>query len=287
MKRILVQLDIDQKASVFDQITAYDAGVDHILAYGGITKDDVVNLVHGAMFTRGGEQLRDTAIFIGGTQVVTAEEIMEQVLDTFFASFRVSVMFDANGCNTTAAALVRKVVQGRVLTGKKALVLAGTGPVGMRVSQLLAREGCHVLLSSRQSGRAMAACQYLQNGTKLRIEPAQVANQLDLKDILNTGVNIIACCGAAGVQLIDQPLWSNCSSLEVIADINAVNPLGIEGIKVTDDGKERQGKYAYGAIAIGNLKMKIHRAAVQALFAANDRILDVEAIYDLAKEIGN
>lgn len=287
MKRILVQLDSDQKASVFDQITAYDAGVDHMLAYGGITKDDVVNLVHGAMFTRGGEQLRDTAIFIGGTQVVAAEEIMEQVLDTFFASFRVSVMFDANGCNTTAAALVRKVVQGRVLTGKKALVLAGTGPVGMRVSHLLAKEGCQVLLSSRQSGRALAACQHLQNGTKLRIEPAQVANQLDLNDILNTGVNIIACCGAAGVQLVDQPLWSDCSSLEVIADINAVNPLGIEGIKVTDDGKERQGKYAYGAIAIGNLKMKIHRAAVQALFAANDRILDVEAIYDLAKEIGN
>ncbi|HML35274.1 NADP-dependent methylenetetrahydromethanopterin/methylenetetrahydrofolate dehydrogenase [Sporomusa sphaeroides] len=286
MKKILVQLDTDPKASVFDQVTAYDAGADHIIAYGGITTENVTNLVHGAMFTRGGEKLRNTAIFIGGTQVEPAEEIMKQVLATFFGPVRVSVMFDANGCNTTAAALVHKIARGRVLAGKKALVLAGTGPVGMRVAKLLDMEGCQVLLSSRQSGRALAACRYLQAETKLRIEPAQVANALDLKEILSTGVNIIACCGAAGVQLLDQQIWSNCSSLEIIADINAVTPLGVEGIAVTDDGKERQGKTVYGAIAIGNLKMQIHRAAIQALFAANDRVVDVEAIYDLAQKTG-
>ncbi len=287
MKKILVQLDTDLQASVFDQIAAYDAGADQILTYSGISAGSVTSLVHGAMFTRGGETLRNTAIFIGGTQVVPAEAVMKQVLATFFGPVRVAVMFDANGCNTTAAALVRKLARGRVLAGKKALVLAGTGPVGMRVARLLAQEGCRVLLSSRYSSRALAACQHLQAETKLRLEPAQVASELDLKDILATGVNIIACCGAAGVQLLTQSLWSNCSSLEVAADINAVAPLGIEGIKVTDDGRERQGKIVYGAIAIGNLKMKIHAAAVQALFMANDRVMDSGAIYDLAREIGD
>ncbi|MDR3560288.1 MAG: methylenetetrahydromethanopterin dehydrogenase [Negativicutes bacterium] len=284
MKKILLQLEADPKASVFDQITAYDAGVDHVMAYGGMTPDEVPNLVYGAMFTRGGENLRHTAIFVGGAQVVPAEGIMKKVLATFFGPVRVSVMFDANGCNTTAAALVCKIARGREISGKKALVLGGTGPVGIRVATLLAREGCVVSLSSRQLARSQEASRFLAEDAGVEVEPVQVAGLTDIGAALDQGVNIVACCGAPGVRLLDQTIWSGCATLEVIADINAVDPLGVEGIKVGDDGKERQGKMVYGAIAIGNLKMKIHRAAVRALFEANDRIIDLAAIYELAKE---
>ncbi|MEM6690047.1 MAG: methylenetetrahydrofolate dehydrogenase, partial [Planctomycetota bacterium] len=43
---------------------------------------------------------------------------------------------------------------------------------------------------------------------------------------------------------------------------------------------------AYGPIGVGGLKMKTHRAAIQALFDSNDRWLDADEIYTLAKSIG-
>ncbi|MDR3584292.1 MAG: NADP-dependent methylenetetrahydromethanopterin/methylenetetrahydrofolate dehydrogenase [Desulfosporosinus sp.] len=284
MKKILIQIESDPKTSVFDQITAYDAGVDQVLPYGEVQPEDVANLVYGAIFTRGGEELRNTAIFIGGTNVPAGEELMNKTLATFFGDFRVSVMLDANGCNTTAAALVHKIVHGRDLRAKKALVAAGTGPVGIRVATLLAQEGCEVYLSSRDLSRAREVCRQVEEKTGTKLMPLQVVSPEDMNQALE-GVNIVACCGAPGVRLLDQPLWSSARTLEIIADLNAVAPLGVEGIKVTDNGKEREGKIFYGAIAIGNLKMKVHGAAVQALFERNDRILDVAEIYDLAKQV--
>lgn len=285
MKKILIHLEADAKASVFDQITAYDAGVDQVMAYGGVGEEEVTNLVYGAMFTRGGEDLKNTAIFIGGTNVPKAEKIMEQVLHTFFGNVRVSVMFDANGSNTTAAALVKKISAGRDLKGKKALVLAGTGPVGIRAAILLAQEGCEVFLSSRQFSRALDVSRHIKEKNGIKVIPVEIASSEDAKKILNQGMQIAACCGAPGIQLLDQSTWAEASSLEVIGDINAVNPLGAEGIKVTDDGKEREGKFLYGAIAIGNLKMKIHRAAVRSLFQDNNQILDFGSIYALAGKL--
>jgi len=51
--KILVQLDSDPHASVFDAVVAVDAGVDHLLQYGAVAPEAVRDLVHGAMFTRG------------------------------------------------------------------------------------------------------------------------------------------------------------------------------------------------------------------------------------------
>lgn len=285
LKKILIQMESDPKTSVFDQITAYDAGVDQVLPYGGIQPEDVANLVYGAIFTRGGDELRNTAIFIGGTNIPTGEEIMNKTLATFFGDFRVSVMFDANGCNTTAAALVHKIAHGRDLRAKKALVAAGTGPVGIRVATLLAQEGCEVYLSSRELSRTQEVCRQAEERTGTKLMPLQVIGPEDMNQALGQGINIVACCGAPGVCLLDQSLWSSARTLEIIADLNAVAPLGVEGMKVTDNGQEREEKIFYGAIAIGNFKMKVHRAAVQALFEGNDRVLDVAGIYDLAKQL--
>lgn len=285
MKKILLHLEADSQASVFDQITAYDAGADQVLAYGGVRLEEVTNLVYGAMFTRGGEGLRNTAIFIGGTHVPTAEALLKKVRKTFFGDVRVSVMFDANGSNTTAAALVHKIAYGRNLKGKKALILAGTGPVGIRAAILLAKEGCEVYLSSRQLERAREVGKHILKNNGVEIIPLEIGEAKDVSAVLKRGINIVACCGAPAVQMLDLASWSTATGLEIIADINAVNPLGAEGIKVTDDGREREGKIIYGAIAIGNLKMKVHRAAVRTLFESNRHVLDFDSIYEIAKKM--
>ena len=71
--KILIQLDTDPQPSVFDAVVAIDAGAEHLLCHGGVTPDNVRELVYGALFTRGPADLAATAIFIGGSNVTAGE----------------------------------------------------------------------------------------------------------------------------------------------------------------------------------------------------------------------
>ena len=66
-------------------------------------------------------------------------------------------------------------------------------------------------------------------------------------------------------------------------DLNAVPPLGIEGIEATDKNAERNHVRAWGALGVGGTKMKIHKKAIQELFTSNDRILDAEEVLELGR----
>jgi len=151
MKNILLCLDTDPQPSVFDGVVAVDAGVDHLFRHGGVTPGQVRDLVHGAMFTRGGgKSLRHTAVFIGGSDVQAGEQLLAAAQAAFFGPVRVSLMLDCNGSNTTAAAAVvaarRHVPFGPETT---ATILGGTGPVGQRVVRMLAQEGVEVRVASK------------------------------------------------------------------------------------------------------------------------------------------
>ena len=111
MKKLLIQLDSSPHASVFDGVVARDGGADDVMAYGGVTEDAVRDLVHGAIFTRGPKDLKNTAIFIGGTDMSVGERMLGKVKKAFFGPMRVSVMLDSNGGNTTAVAAVVKLQQ--------------------------------------------------------------------------------------------------------------------------------------------------------------------------------
>lgn len=284
MKKLLLQLDSDEHASSFDTITAYDAGVDQVICYGGVRVQDVRNIVYGAMFTRGGEELKNSAVFIGGSSVPVGEEMLKAAQDAFFGPVRVSVMADPNGSNTTAAAAVLKIVRAVPVAGKCAAILAGTGPVGVRAAALLVKEGCQVTLTSRKLDRAESASQSIRERFGFEVTPMEVRDEESTARAVE-GAHIILACGAAGIELVKEELWANSPTLEVVADVNAVPPTGIGGIKPTDNCKERNGKLAIGAIGIGGLKMKIHRAAVMKLFEQNDQVLDIEEIYKIGKAL--
>ncbi len=79
--------------------------------------------------------------------------------------------------------------------------------------------------------------------------------------------------------------WTNCPGLKVVADLNAVPPLGVEGVEATDDGVTKEGVVCFGALAIGTLKMKVHKACIARLFERNDLVLDAETIADVAREL--
>src|SRR5258706_5965591 len=101
MKKLLLQLDSSPLPSVFDRVVAYDGGADEVMSYGGVTADAVRDLVHGAIFTRGPKHLSNTAIFIGGTDMAARDPLLAAVREAFLGPFRVSVMLDSHGSNTT------------------------------------------------------------------------------------------------------------------------------------------------------------------------------------------
>jgi hypothetical protein len=283
-RKILLQLDSDRLPSVFDAVTACDAGADVLLARGGVKPEDVRDQIYGLLFTRGGEDLKSSAAFIGGSDVEAGEALFQAARDSFFGPFKVSLMLDSNGCNTTAAAAVAKIRGAMDLSGKKVVVLAGTGPVGQRAAGLLAGEGAEVVITSRRLDRVQAACLAVEKRFGKKTAPAEVSDEQSSRRVL-AGANAVLCTGAAGVQLIPEAMWADNASLAVLADINAVPPVGVQGLEPQCDGQERHGKKLYGALGIGGLKMLVHRACVAQLFERDDLILDAEAVYAVAKEI--
>jgi methylenetetrahydrofolate/methylenetetrahydromethanopterin dehydrogenase (NADP+) len=282
MKRLLLLLDSDPMPNSYDIIVGYDGGADHIVSYGGIRPDNVGALIDGAVFTRGPSEKKHTAVFIGGANMATGEELLAAVTKRFFGNFRVSVMLDSNGSNTTAAAGVAQIAKAVPLAGKKVVVLAGTGPVGLRAAALFAKGGAQVSLTSRDKQRAAAACQLIQ--TRFGASPIPLAAvDNDARGATIRGADIVFAAGAIGVELLEERHWRDEWNIELIADCNAAPPLGVGGIDATDKGNTRQQKLAFGALGIGGLKLKLHRACIAQLFQSPDQVLDAEEIYALAK----
>lgn len=283
--RILIQLDTDPQPSTFDGVVAVDAGVDQLFRHGGICEETVPGLVHGAMFTRGGEGLKSTALFIGGTDVQAGERVLAAVQNTFFGPVRVSVMLDSNGCNTTASAAVLSAAKHLDLKQSTVLVLGGTGPVGQRVARLLSRQGAAVKMGSRDHGRAHQAAAEVSVGLEGANISAVTTAGNDALQLALEDCDAVISSGAAGVQIVDRSTLHHNKHLRLAIDLNAVPPLGIEGIKATDKGRDCDGVIVYGALGVGGLKMKIHHAAVQALFEANDQVLDADHIYAIGEQV--
>jgi hypothetical protein len=284
MKKLLLHLDTDLVPSTFDQAVAYDADVDNIIAYGGVTRDNVTPHVHGMIFTRGGKNLKNSAIFIGGSNVPASELVGSAVKKAFFGPVRVSVMLDPNGSNTTAAAVARKVMTNYDITGKK-VVIIGAGPVGQRSALYFLKEGAgEVVITSRSMARAKLITDQMKSAYGVDVTPGESRSDESVADLLKDA-HVAIASGPAGVCILPKSAWTSSPTLEVVADVNAVPPLGVEGIEVMDNQTEKEGVNFYGAISIGNFKMKVHRGAISALFDSNDQFLDETTIYDIACKI--
>ena len=271
MKKILLQLDTDPQPSVFDAVTAYDGGADIILQHGSITPETAVPLVHGVMFTRGGDSMKNSAVFVGGSDVAAGEAVLDAVKGAFFGPLRNSVMLDSNGCNTTAAAAVAKLAGAVDVKGKKVVVLAGTG------------EGAMVTLTSRKMDKAKSACAQLKERFGVSAEPAESGDEASVRKALE-GAVVVLSTGAAGKMLLPESVWKGHATLKALGDLNAVPPSGIENIKPHWDGKDIDGQLIFGPIAIGGLKMKVQRSCVARLFESNELVLDAAEVYQAVKE---
>ena len=116
------------------------------------------------------------------------------------------------------------------------------------------------------------------------LTPLETASARQVAAALATAQIVIAS-GAPGVELATAAARADSNSLVVAIDLNAVEPVGLAGIEVTDSGAERDGMICYGAIGVGGTKMKIHKAAIRRLFEARDLVLDAEEIFRIGQEL--
>ena len=79
-------------------------------------------------------------------------------------------------------------------------------------------------------------------------------------------------------------------NLLVAADVNAVPPVGIEGVGIHDMGVELsetpQNAIGLGALAIGDIKYKLHLKLFEMMKSADEPLyLDHNRAFDVAREI--
>lgn len=267
---ILLFLDTDERASPFDICMAYDAGYNVVMPYENVTTENVKQIVQDAIFSRDPKGLKRTCFFIGGKNMEKAEEVLKVVRDSMFPPFQVNTIIDPGGAYTTAAAMVAKV-EDALANSKlgnlkdKTCAIFGTGAVGRVAAILLARLGCNVMIVSlnpnRKDGEEYVEklSNFFKNNYRVDVEGVFAPTHEKKVEVMKKA-DVILCAPKAGVQVITKKMLNELKLAKVIADVNAVPPFGVEGIKLKDDMREIiPGIFTIGALTIGKLKYKLEK----------------------------
>src|SRR4051812_30398448 len=169
------------------------------------------------------DDLRTMAVWVGGKRVSEGEQVFAEVQKAFFGPFRLSVMLDSNGCNTTAATTVARLAREIDLKGRRT-VIVGAGAVGLRAAALLVAEGGEVTVSgipaSRFGDKGYRRARGLSVAKERGMDVVEPADDEELATVLD-GASLVLAAGPAGVELLPAALWRGIESIEVLADFNA------------------------------------------------------------------
>jgi methylene-tetrahydromethanopterin dehydrogenase len=292
-KKVFIFLDTDKHASSFDILMTMDAFPDaEILKYEEVTPEDAEKIVYDTMFPRGPKGAKHTKIFLNGHDFERVNEILMRTQKCMFPPFELAVIVDPRGAYTTASASVAKTLGLSLRKGLRSLenravtVLAGTGPVGQTAARLYASEKASVTITSRSLQKASSLATKINEefgGQRVQSVEAQTSEEVG-KAIENA--EIVLSAGAAGTQLLPLAvLKDHGKKCRVVADINAIPPLGVEGLDSNSDGKEMLlGILGVGALAIGKLKNKVEVALIKRAAEEPKGIFDFKTAYEIAKK---
>ncbi len=293
-KTVIIFLDTDKHASPFDILTAVDLFPEaQILTYSSVEPQDSKRIIQDAMFPRGPDGAKQTKLFIGGYDVEKAMEILEIAKKSMFPPFELAVIVDPRGAYTTASAAVAKTLSTLLeknlgdFKGKTVTVLAGTGPVGQVASRLYAMEGANVIVTSRDLSRSKAVANKVnQEVGSERARGVQAPSPHEVGEAIKDS-QVVLSAGAAGITLLHSiALEEFGKQCKVVADINAVPPLGVEGLKSTVENVEiKPGVWGIGALAIGTFKNKVEAQLFKRAVESPKGIFDYTVAYEIAKSI--
>lgn len=285
-----------KNVSPFDVNMAYEAEFDGVIPYTEVTLEEVHALTQDTIFSRGPSGVKRTGIFIGGREFGQAMDMLNRAKAAMVPPFEVSVFADPSGAITTAAALVAcievwtKNKTGGDLKGKSMYIIGGTGPVGVCAGVLAANCGANVYLVSHRGTEAAQSIADEYNGRyNVKMKGADGGSDEANMAWLSKGCDIVIGSAKAGIQVLSKKQLAEAKDLQVAADVNAVPPLGLEGVDVHDMGKELDftpGKaVGIGALAIGNVKYKVHYRMFEMMKQTDKPLyLDHTKAFEVARE---
>ncbi len=294
-RSILHMLDPMPNNSPFDINMAMDAGFDVLMPYSNVKLDSVYRLTQDAIFSRGPAGVKRTGIFIGGRDLGLAMDMLDACQQAMVPPFEVSVFADPSGAFTTAAALVAcvekqlKAKHGKELKDCNALVFGGTGPVGIATGIIASLAGAETALVDHLSfDTASDVAKAYNRRFGCALKGACAGSEPD-KAQLVAKADIIFCAAKAGIQVLSSAVLKEARQLKVAGDVNAVPPLGVEGIKRSDSGVpliHAQGAVGVGALAVGNVKYQLQNEMLKLMLETDKPLyLDFREAFNKAREI--
>jgi methylene-tetrahydromethanopterin dehydrogenase len=297
-RSILHMLDPMPNNSPFDINMAMDAGFDVLMPYSNVKLDSVYRLTQDAIFSRGPSGVKRTGIFIGGRDLALAIDMLTTAQQAMVPPFEVSVFADPSGAFTTAAALVAcvekelKTKHGKELKDCKALVFGGTGPVGIATGIIAALAGAETYLVDHLSkDTALDVANAYNRRFACTLKAAVASNDAE-KAKLIADADIVFCAAKAGIQVLNAAVLKAATQLKVAGDVNAVPPLGIEGVKRNDLGTplinaiNATGAVGVGALAVGNVKYQLQNEMLKMMLETTKPVyLDFRQAFDKAREL--
>jgi methylene-tetrahydromethanopterin dehydrogenase len=282
--------------SPFDVNMAFDAGF-ALAGYPHVGLDEIPALTQDAMFSRAPQDAPTTVLFIGGRDALLALDMAKAAREVMFPPFQISVFADPSGAFTTAAAMVAAVEKhlarmGGQLAGAKVAVFGAKGIVGGIVGVIAAQAGAEVTLVAHEPSTTVAekAREFERRfGTKFKVADGST---VEGRRAVLADAEIVLTAAKAGVQVLSREDFATAKRLKIAADLNAVPPLGIEGLDPQADGtplydgKIGAGAIGIGALAIGNLKFRVqHRLLSRLHDAKRAEYIDFREAHELAREI--
>lgn len=295
-RSVLHMLDPMAHVSPFDINMAVDAGFDLIFPYPSVQLDQVNALVQDAIFSRGPAGVKRTGIFIGGRDISMALSMLDAAKKAMVPPFVVSVLADPSGAFTTAAALVASVEKqlklrhGDELQGAQVVVFGGTGPVGIATGVIASLAGADVIIVDPFNiDTALEKAREYNERCGSSLVGTYASSDADKARLL-AQADVVFCTAKAGIQVLNASVLADATQLKVAGDVNAVPPLGIEGIKRSHSGDplihatNSPGAVGVGALAIGDIKYKLQNTLLLSLLTTETPLyLDFRDAFDQAR----
>lgn len=297
-RSILHMLDPMPNNSPFDVNMALDAGFEVLMPYSNVKLDSVHGLTQDAIFSRSPSGVKRTGLFIGGRDMGLAIDMLNAAKLAMVPPFEISVFADPSGAFTTAAALVAcvekelKTHHNKTLQECKAIVFGGTGPVGVATGVIASLAGADTTLVDHLSlDTAEDIVKEYNRRFKATLKAAKASSD-EQKAELIADHDIVFCTAKAGIQVLSAKVLEHARSLKVAGDVNAVPPMGIEGIKSTHLGKplihaiNSTGAVGVGALAVGNIKYKLQHVLLKSMLETEHPLyLDFRDAFEKARAI--
>lgn len=297
-RSILHMLDPMPNNSPFDINMALDAGFEVLIPYNNVKLDSVYGLTQDAAFSRSPSSAKRTGIFIGGRDLGLAMDMLNTSKQAMIPPFVVSVFADPSGAFTTSAALVicaereLKEKHNKTLEGSSIVIFGGTGPVGIATGIIASLAGADVTITDHLSlDTALDVTKAYNRRFNCTLKAALAKTDADKAQLI-ADVDVIFSTAKAGIQVLNADTLKAATQLKVAADVNAVPPFGIEGIKNDDFGVplthavNAKQAVGIGSLAVGDVKFQLQHALLTSMLEADQPLfIDFRYAFNKAREM--